>query len=348
MPDGSAHFEAPADTPLFLEPLDAAGRRLQFEWNYPVSSVPLGSKQTLMEMAYIAARPGEVKSCNGCHAPQDEAARQLGFGVALTHKPVRLHRDVTTDVVYRRNEPDEYRLRARIGEAPKYRPWLSSPDAELRRRGCEMLMAIEDGARSSAAAIARLLRDDSVAVRRAAALALGRLGAPDSSPALVAALEDPDWEVRFHAATALEAITACAPPQKPLKADGESTRQKADDESTHRKADDERTRLFCTSLLADLGGAEGLKDALGRGPSALAPYDPGDDRRLAVLAEIQFHREGYTIERLEVWTGFPGLIAEMDLEVHEGFGIRVMKLQPRARGCQQRSYRIRVNRLEDI
>jgi len=266
-PDGSAHFEAPADTPLFLEPLDAAGRRLQFDWNYPVSSVPVGSKQTLMEMAYITARPGEVKSCNGCHAPQDEAARQSGFGAALAHGPVRIGRDVT-DVLYRRNEPDEYRCGARIGEAPRYRPWLSSPDADLRRRACEMLAAIEDGARSSAPAIAGLLGDDSVAVRRAAALALGRLGAPDHASALVAALDDSDWEVRFHAATALEAITACAPAEK------------AGDESTSRTAGDERARTFYTSLVAKLGGAQGLGKAVGCGPTALRPFVPSDDGEL--------------------------------------------------------------------
>ena len=307
LPDGSAHFEAPADTPLFLEPLDAAGRRLQFDWNYPVTSVPIGSKQTLMEMSYISARPGEVKSCNGCHAPQDEAARQRGFGVALTHRPVRVERDVT-DVLYRRNEPDEYRSTARIGEAPRYRPWLSSPDADLRRRACEMLAAIEDGARSSASAIAGLLEDDSVAVRRAAALALGRLGTPDASPALVAALDDPDWEVRVDAATALEAITACAPAEQAgderspqvesagatvglsNRASGtagqaSSGTQRAKSTGTNHgatsgEADDGRTRAFYTSLLAKLGGAQGLQEALGRGPTALRPFVPSDDVEL--------------------------------------------------------------------
>ena len=138
LPDGSSYFEAPADTPLFLEPLDAAGRRIAFDWNYPVTSVPMGSKQHVMEMSYVSGRPGEMKSCNGCHAPQDEATRRVRFvGSALAERPVRLRRD-PTDVVYRRNEPDEYRTAARIGEASTYRPWLAGPDAELRRRACEL------------------------------------------------------------------------------------------------------------------------------------------------------------------------------------------------------------------
>ncbi len=247
LPDGSAYFEAPADTPLFLEPLDPAGRRIEFDWNYPVTSVPLGSKQTLMEMAYITARPGELKSCNGCHAPQDEGPGQPGFALALSRRPVQIHRDVT-DVLYRRNEPDEYRCHARIGEAPKYAAWLASADADLRRRGCEMLMAVEDGAREHAPAVARLLEDESVGVRRAAALALGRLGGPDSVPALVGALEDSDWRVQFQAAAALEAITACPPPRDSK----------------------DSARAFYGRLLAEWGGVEAIEKTIGTGPAALA------------------------------------------------------------------------------
>ncbi len=296
--DGSAYFEAPADTPLFLEPLDAAARRIQFDWNYPVTSVPLGSKQTLMEVAYVTSRPGEVKSCNGCHAPQDEAARQFGFGTALAGKPAQVRRDVT-DLLYRRNEPDEYRCHARIGEAAKYRPWLSSPDPDLRRRACELLMAIEDGARKDAPRIARLLADDSVAVRRAAALALSRLGTPDSAPALLPALDDPDWQVRFAAATALETITACTPANSPLPlrglAGGRGTRSENPPlpsgervgvrghsdvkRPSHSPCDpnDDSTREFYRSLLSELGSADGLKTAIRHGPSALTAYGQAND-----------------------------------------------------------------------
>jgi HEAT repeat protein len=247
LPDGSCYFEAPADTPLFLEPLDAAGRRVPFEWNYPVTSVPIGSQQPLMEVAYVSSRAGELKSCHGCHAPQDSVARQPGLGVALTRKPAQLHRDLT-DIVYRRNEPDEYRCGARVGEAPKYRPWLESPDPDLRRRACQMLAAIEDGARPHAPRIAELLGDESVEVRRAAALALGRLGNPDSATALLDALDDGDWQVRFHAASALEGITACTP---------------------GTKADDEAARDFYRLLLSELDGVNGLKRAVAWGPRAL-------------------------------------------------------------------------------
>ena len=263
LPDGSAYFEAPADTPLYLEPLDAAGRRIEFDWNYPVTAVPLGSKQTLTEAAYMTARPGELKSCHGCHALEEETARTDGFAQALARNPVQLDRDLT-DLIYRRNEPDEYRTAARIGEAGKYRPWLSSPTADLRRRACEMLSAIEDGARQDAPAITRLLGDESVAVRRAAALALGRLGAPASAPRLIEALDDSDWQVRFHAAASLEAITACTPAVRSA----------------------ESTADFYRQLLAELGGVKGLNRAIGAGPSALAEYgQTPESERLARWCE---------------------------------------------------------------
>ncbi|MFH1264414.1 MAG: HEAT repeat domain-containing protein, partial [Planctomycetota bacterium] len=247
--DGTVDFEGPADTPLFFEALDAAGSRILYDWNYPVTSVPIGSKQPLMEMSLLTARPGEVKSCHGCHAPQEEAAVS-GPPRQLVREPVQVHRDLT-DILYRRNEPDEYRAQARIGEAPKYRPWLGSSDPDLRRRACEMLMAIEDGARQDAPAIAGLLVEQPVAVRRAAALALTRLGTLDQAGGLLEALEDKDWQVRFHAKSALEAITACVP-------------------FTLTDEDRSEPSKFYERLLAKVGGPEALKTLIGRGSDALA------------------------------------------------------------------------------
>jgi HEAT repeat protein len=255
--DGSVYFEAPADTPLFLEPVDAAGRRLQFDWRYPETSVPVGSKQILTEMTYITARPGETKACVGCHAPMHESVDPRVSAAAVARGPVRVQRDLT-DLVYRRNEPDEYRCQARIGEASKYRPWLESPEAASRRRACELLAAIEDGAERDVEAIGWLLEDESTPVRRAAGRALARLGTPDSVPGLIGALEDADWQVRFHAAAALEAITACTPPGDH---DGDSARR------------------FYVELVDRLGGTEGVRKAIDRGPATLEPFaqDDGDE-----------------------------------------------------------------------
>jgi HEAT repeat protein len=201
--DGSAYFEAPADTPIFLDPLDAGGNRILMNWNYSNTSVAVGLPYPATQMAYMAGRPGEVKSCYGCHAPQttavpNVAAKALKFGaVQVTRK--------STDLQYRRNDPEGYRLQARIGEAGKYRAWLKSKDAVLRARACKMLMYIEDGAEQDVPALIKLLKDETVEVRRAAALALTRLATTGEVAALQEACQDPDWQVRFAAAAALEA-----------------------------------------------------------------------------------------------------------------------------------------------
>ncbi|MBI5687101.1 MAG: HEAT repeat domain-containing protein [Verrucomicrobia bacterium] len=245
LPDGSAYFEAPADTGLFVEPLDAAQRRIAFDWNYPVTSAPVGSRQNVMEMSYVTSRPGETKSCQGCHAPQDDAPAHTALHSPVVREPVQVGLDVT-DILYRRNELEEYRCQARVGEESIYRPWLGNADPELRRLGCETLMTMEDGARQDGGAIARLLADETVEVRRAAALALTRLGTPETALALCKALGDSDWQVRFHAAAALETITACVPLHDGVK--------------------------FYAKLLADVGGAEGLAKLIGKGPTALCGH----------------------------------------------------------------------------
>ncbi len=259
LPDGSACFEAPADTPLYLEPVDAAGRRLEFDWRLPETSVAIGSKQNVLEMTYITARPGEVKSCNGCHAAQHEAPGTTYTMAAMEHGPVRVDRD-GSDLLYRRNDPEEYRATARLGEAPTYRAWLVSPDAEMRRRGCELLTAVQDSGPQDAALIAPLLGDGSVVVRRAAGRALARLGSVDQLPLLVNALGDRDWQVRFAAAAACEAITACRPGTNAANSPA----------------------TFYRDLVVGLGGSEGVKRAIGQGPEGLQALNqdgPGELRR---------------------------------------------------------------------
>src|SRR5262249_7745199 len=114
LPDGSAYFEAPADTPLFLDPLDAAGNRVLMEWSYPNTSVDKGLPYPATQMAYMVGRGGETKACFGCHATQTDAVPNTP-PLALKHAPVKVTRE-STDIQYRRNEPEAYRRQARIGE----------------------------------------------------------------------------------------------------------------------------------------------------------------------------------------------------------------------------------------
>jgi hypothetical protein len=133
----------------------------------------------------------------------------------------------STDLQYRRNEPDAYRRQARINEGDRYRAMLWSEVAALRARACEMLMHIEvepqvlvrhlrppDGGScvfipsgyQDRWFLAKLLEDRAVEVRRAAALALTRLATAAEDQALRQALKDTDWQVRFHAASALQVL----------------------------------------------------------------------------------------------------------------------------------------------
>lgn len=55
-PDGSLRIKVPADTPLTLSVVDAQGRALQTHTNW------------------LQVRPGETRTCNGCHSPRRGSA----------------------------------------------------------------------------------------------------------------------------------------------------------------------------------------------------------------------------------------------------------------------------------
>lgn len=55
-PDGSFRVKVPADTPLGLSVVDASGRALQIHTNW------------------LQVRPGETRTCNGCHSPRRGSA----------------------------------------------------------------------------------------------------------------------------------------------------------------------------------------------------------------------------------------------------------------------------------
>lgn len=216
-PDGSAYFEAPADTPLFLDPLDAGGNRVLMEWNYPNTAVEEGTWYPATQMAYMVGRGSETRACYGCHAPQTDAVPNVTVQ-ALKYPPVQITREAT-DLQYRRNEPDFYRRQARVGEVAQYRPWLKSSDPEVRARGCEMLMYIEDGTEKDVPTITQLLKDEDVKVRRAAALALTRLATDRERTALSTASQDEDSEVRLTAKAALVALERAGGYAKELEKD---------------------------------------------------------------------------------------------------------------------------------
>jgi Hydrazine synthase alpha subunit middle domain len=75
-PDGSFKLEVPADTPLALSILDSKGRALQTHLNW------------------IQVRPGEKRTCDGCHSPRRGAA--LNSGTVVNAVPAALKASMTS------------------------------------------------------------------------------------------------------------------------------------------------------------------------------------------------------------------------------------------------------------
>ena len=72
-PDGSFSIEVPADMPLALQAVDAEGR------------------SELNEMSWIYVRPGERRSCLGCHPPRGATpATDSRLSQALRARPLTL------------------------------------------------------------------------------------------------------------------------------------------------------------------------------------------------------------------------------------------------------------------
>ena len=72
-PDGSFYIEVPADRAIAFQAVDAEGR-----WE-------------LNEMSWIYVRPGEQRSCLGCHQPRQTApACTAAAGLALRARPLKL------------------------------------------------------------------------------------------------------------------------------------------------------------------------------------------------------------------------------------------------------------------
>ena len=211
-PDGSFAVEVPADVPLALQAVDAEGR------------------SELNEMSWIYVRPGEVRSCTGCHEPRGAAPPVDGRLTEMFRtRPVKLldqgepHRfrgnnsgvSGMMDLQFERfrevaslNLHDDT-LEPLVAGREQVKVWigkLQSPDQALRISAAHRLARFRD--RSAAPALAAALGDPIREVRVAVALALAACGTRQSVPVLVDLLNDPDPNVAQAAEVSLENLTA--------------------------------------------------------------------------------------------------------------------------------------------
>ncbi|MCY2994869.1 MAG: HEAT repeat domain-containing protein [Planctomycetota bacterium] len=223
--DGSFYVEVPANMPLAMQAVDAEGR------------------SELNEMSWIYVRPGETRSCVGCHQRRQSApAQKAGFAEALRAPPLKLlgqgephkFRGNNSGVTGMMDlQFERFREVASI-DLHAHRPWaanagpqgwarevgrlldqLGGPRPDLQLSAAGRLAIFRE--RGAAPALAVALRDGNRELRVAAALALAACGTRASLPPLAEALADDDPLVSLAATVALENLTGH---EEPLPAFG--------------------------------------------------------------------------------------------------------------------------------
>ncbi len=206
-PDGSFFVEVPADTPLALQAVDAEGR------------------SELNEMSWLYVRPGERRSCIGCHEPREAAPPSGRNALALRAPAVKLlgqgdpHHS-------RGNNPgvtgmmdlqfERFRECASLNRHNSAKADATGRDevGELIRtlRSPQLAADVKISAAQRAAifrshlaapALIQQLRNSDRELRLAAAVALANCGTRDSIPGLLDAMEDFDPVVARAAANAV-------------------------------------------------------------------------------------------------------------------------------------------------
>ncbi|MEW6360442.1 MAG: HEAT repeat domain-containing protein [Planctomycetota bacterium] len=222
--DGSFHARVPADRALALQAVDAEGRAV------------------VNELTWIYVRPGERRSCVGCHSPRFDAPATSVAGKAFRARAVDLlgqgepHRfrgnnaelgGIFNLQLERMREAaainlyDQEPSGAKAGDAPlpPGRPaevarlisQLRQPQGPpggldgLKISAAQRLAILHD--RSAALALVSALSDPNPDVRMNAALALSACGNRDAAGPLTKALQDADPWVAQAANAALENLT---------------------------------------------------------------------------------------------------------------------------------------------
>ena len=219
-PDGSFFVEVPADTPIAFQAVDAEGR------------------SELNEMSWQYVRPGERRTCVGCHQPRQAApVAKAPRALALNAPPVELLGGGKPHH-FRGNNPavtgmmelqfDRFREVAGINrhsstpspsatgrdEVNALMAQLRGDDVALKTSAAQVLAIFRDP--KAAPPLAATLNDTSREVRLAAAVALAACGTRGSVTPLLKTLSDTDPVVAQAAAMALENLTGHSEPFNPF------------------------------------------------------------------------------------------------------------------------------------
>ncbi len=249
--DGSIFVEVPADVPLAMQAVDAEGR------------------SELNEMSWTYVRPGEMRSCVGCHDPRQAAPPAKGGPtLALTTPPLRLLGQGDTPRWRGNNSGvsgmmdlqfERFRELASLNryldlqalpadgreEIAFWEAQLGDADASTRIAAANRLAMYRDQA--SAGALHGALGDPVREVRVAVVFALSACGTLESIPGLAGLLADPDPIVARAAAIALENLTGCS--------DGVGDQSQLEARLIERLADEDRAiRRRAVVALGHIGG----------------------------------------------------------------------------------------------
>lgn len=279
--DGSIFVEVPADVPLALQAVDAEGR------------------SELNEMTWTYVRPGEMRSCVGCHDPRQAAPPPKGaLTEALASPPLQLLGQGDTHR-FRGNNPgvsgmmdlqfERFRELASLNryldihpppangrdETARWEAQLSDPDASARITAANRLALFRDHA--SAPALREALDDPIREVRVAVVLALSACGTEDCLSTMVGLLDDSDPTVARAAAVALENLTG----SKNLDSGTENARQLETKLISQLAEDDRAIRRRAVVALGHIGGdaaRAALRDFVEgeRHHNPYPPFKPGN------------------------------------------------------------------------
>jgi hypothetical protein len=137
--DGSAHFTVPADRSLYFQLLDGRGREIR------------------RMRSWVSLKPGEVRSCSGCHEEQmttplvqtatslaaHQPARRPLHRVSWGDKPVSFHRDIRPIL-------DQHCASCHTGLKPAGEVDISDPQVAQRLQTMAAYSPAMDGAQVSA------------------------------------------------------------------------------------------------------------------------------------------------------------------------------------------------------